>query len=56
MSFYFANTHNIYKSSKYNKTDRKERRRYPSWVSWKAIVPQGSPSYNYILTAKVVLG
>ena len=33
IAFAFANADNIYSSNKYNKTDRKANRRYPSGIS-----------------------
>ena len=41
--FVFANAENIYKSHKYNKTDRKPNRRYPSRISWYTVMPPVSP-------------
>ena len=37
--FVFANADNIYNSHKYNKTDRKANRCYPSRISWYTIMP-----------------
>ena len=39
IAFFFANPHSVYKSHKYNKTDRKENKCYPSQISWKVTVP-----------------
>ena len=38
----FANAENIYNSHKYNKTDRKAKRRYPSRILWYTIMPSVS--------------
>ena len=43
IDFVFANAENIYNSRKYNKTDRKANRRYPSRISWYTIMPPVSP-------------
>ena len=42
IDFVFANAENIYNSHKYNKTDRKANRRYPSRLSWYTIMPRVS--------------
>ena len=41
--FVFANADNIYNSHKYNKTNRKANRRYPSRISWYTMIPPVSP-------------
>ena len=43
IDFVFANAENIYNSHKYNKTDRKANRCYPSRLSWYTIMPRVSP-------------
>ena len=42
IDFVFANAENIYNSHKYNKTDRKANRCYPSRLSWYTIMPRVS--------------
>ena len=42
IDFVFANAENIYNSHKYNKTDRKANRHYPSRISWYTIMPSAS--------------
>ena len=42
IDFVFANAENIYNSHKYNKTDRKAKRRYPSRILWYTIMPSVS--------------
>ena len=39
IGFVFVNAENIYNSRKYNKTDRKANRRYPSRILWYNIMP-----------------
>ena len=41
--FVFVNADNIYNFHKYNKTERKANRRYPSRFSWYTIMPPVSP-------------
>ena len=43
IDFAFANAENIYNSHKYNKTDRKANRRYPSRILWYTVMPPVSP-------------
>ena len=43
IGFVFVNAENIYNSRKYNKTDRKANRHYPSQILWYTIMPPVSP-------------
>ena len=46
----FVNAYNTYNSQKYNKTNKRANRWYPSRILWNAIVPPVSPLRSYKLT------